>query len=48
MPSTLPRDDRAAASSATLTTMSGQRDFLTAIYNATTNKWYVLDFVKRF
>ncbi|WP_159106831.1 glycosyl hydrolase family 28-related protein [Streptomyces rishiriensis] len=32
----------------TLTTTANKRDFLTAIYNATTNKWYVLEFVKGF
>lgn len=30
----------------TLTTTANKRDFLTAVYNATTNKWYVIDFVK--
>lgn len=33
-------------SSTTLTTTANKRDFLTAVYNATTNKWYVIDFVK--
>lgn len=32
--------------SATLTTTANARDFLTAIYNSTTAKWYVIDFVK--
>jgi hypothetical protein len=33
-------------SSVTLTTTANKRDFLTAVYNAGTNKWYVIDFVK--
>ncbi|MHC5700906.1 hypothetical protein HHX38_01280 [Streptomyces sp. PKU-MA01144] len=33
-------------SSVTLTTTANKRDFLTALYNATTSKWYVIDFVK--
>ena len=32
--------------STTLTTTANKRDFLTAIYNASTAKWYVIDFVK--
>jgi len=31
---------------ATLTTTASKRDFLTAIYNATATKWYVVAFVK--
>ena len=33
-------------SSVTLTTGANKRDFLTALYNAAKNKWYVIDFVK--
>ncbi|MEY9848652.1 glycosyl hydrolase family 28-related protein [Streptacidiphilus sp. MAP5-3] len=33
-------------SSTTLTTTPNKRDFLTAIYNVTTAKWYVINFVK--
>lgn len=33
-------------SSTTLTTTAAKRDFLTAIYNSTAVKWYVIDFVK--
>ncbi|MFI1539588.1 hypothetical protein [Streptomyces anandii] len=33
-------------SSVTLTTGGNKRDFLTALYNAGKNKWYVIDFVK--
>lgn len=32
--------------SITLTTTASKRDFLTAIYNSTANKWYVVGFVK--
>lgn len=32
--------------STTLTTTAGKRDFMVAVYNATTVKWYVIDFVK--
>lgn len=34
--------------STTLTTTANKRDFLTAIYNATVLKWYVVGFVKGF
>ena len=33
-------------SSTTLTTTASKRDFLTAVYNSTAAKWYVIDFVK--
>jgi hypothetical protein len=33
-------------SSVTLSTTAGKRDFLTAIYNSTADKWYVIDFKK--
>lgn len=33
-------------SSTTLTTTASKRDFLTAVYNATATKWYVINFVK--
>ncbi|MEU8588975.1 hypothetical protein AB0C59_18530 [Streptomyces sp. NPDC048664] len=33
-------------SAVTLTTGANKRDFLTAIYNTSKNKWYVVDFVK--
>ena len=33
-------------SSTTLTTTAAKRDFLTAVYNSTTSKWYVINFVK--
>lgn len=33
-------------SSITLTTTTGKRDFLGAVYNATTGKWYVIAFTK--
>jgi hypothetical protein len=33
-------------SSTTLTTTANKRDFLTSIYNATSSKWYVINFVK--
>lgn len=32
--------------STTLTTTAAKRDFLTAVYNSTTAKWYVTDFTK--
>ena len=32
--------------STTLTTTAAKRDFLTAVYNSTANKWYVTSFVK--
>ena len=31
---------------ATLTLTASKRDFLTAVYNASTSKWYVVDFKK--
>lgn len=34
--------------SITLTTTASKRDFLTAIYNSTANKWYVVGFIKGF
>ncbi|MEU6368627.1 glycosyl hydrolase family 28-related protein [Streptomyces sp. NPDC046931] len=33
-------------SSVTLTTTANKRDFVTAVYNASKSKWYVIDFVK--
>jgi len=33
-------------SSVTLTTLSGKRDFMGAVYNAVTSKWYVIAFIK--
>jgi hypothetical protein len=33
-------------SSTTLTTTVSKRDFLTAVYNSTASKWYVINFVK--
>jgi len=33
-------------SSVTLTTTASKRDFLTAVYNSTADKWYVVGFVK--
>jgi len=33
-------------SSVTLTTISGKRDFMGAVYNGVTSKWYVIAFIK--
>ena len=33
-------------SSVTLTTISGKRDFIGAVYNSVTSKWYVIAFIK--